>query len=144
MSTTCPPAPANKKEYIAEIGTILVKEHGKKKYYKPEEVKKASKQSVYYNTSSIDWHCWAMCTFSSHSDFDAYHEITGEVCDYIAMKTEILGSITTSTASAIATVDWLSIPDIDIDASWLDFGDVFEGVLEGIGEFITGIFDGVS
>jgi len=82
MSTACPPAPTNKKEYIAEIGTILVKEHGKKKYY--------------------------------------------------------------STASAIATVDWLSIPDIDIDASWLDFGDVFEGVIEGIGEFITGIFDGVS
>ncbi len=144
MSTACPPAPTNKKEYIAEIGTILVKEHGKKKYYKPEEVKKASKQSKHYNTSGIDWHCWAMCTFSSHSDFDAYHVVTGEVCDYIAMKTEIIGSITTSTASAIATVDWLSIPDIDIDASWLDFGDVFEGVIEGIGEFITGIFDGVS
>ncbi|WP_299766309.1 hypothetical protein [uncultured Dokdonia sp.] len=85
-----------------------------------------------------------MCTFSSHSDFDAYHAATGEVCDYIAMKTEILGGITTSTASAITSVDWLSIPDIDIDASWLDFGEVFGSILEGVGEFIAGIFDGVS
>lgn len=41
MELKCPPAPPNKKDYITDIGKILVKEHGKKKYYKPEEVKKA-------------------------------------------------------------------------------------------------------
>jgi hypothetical protein len=134
MELKCPPAPPNKKEYITNIGKILVKENGKKKYYKPEEVKKASKRSKYYDSSGIDWHCWAMCTFSSHSDFDIYHETTGEACDYIAMKTEMLKGLTSS-----ASVDWLTIPDMDIDASWLDFGEI----LEGIGEFIGGIFDGL-
>jgi hypothetical protein len=138
MNTQCPTAPPNKKEYITDIGKILVAEHGKKKYYKPEEVKKASKKSKHYDSSGIDWHCWAMCTFSSHSDFDAYHEITGEVCNYVDMKTEMLSGLTTSTS-----VDWLAIPDLDIDASWLDFGDVFDGLLEGVGEFIGGIFDGL-
>ena len=79
-----------------------------------------------------------MCTFSSHSDFDAYHKMTGELCDYGAMKTEMLSGLATETS-----VDWLTLPDLDIDASWLDFGDVFEGILEGIGEFISAIFDGL-
>ena len=44
--------------------------------------------------------------------------------------------------STTTSLDWLAIPDLDIDASWLDFGDVFNGLLEGVGEFIGGIFDG--
>ena len=138
MNSQCPGAPPNKKEFISDIGTILIKEYGKKKYYKPEEVKIASKKSKYNEYVGVDWHCWAMCTFSSHSDFDAYHELTGEVCDYVEMKAEMLGGLATS-----ASADWLTIPDLDMDASWLDFGDAFEGILEGLGEFIGGIFDGL-
>ena len=138
MSAKCPPAPPNKKEYISEIGKILIEEHDKKKYYKPEEVKKASQKSKYNLLDGIDWHCWAMCTFCSHTDFDAYHQLTGELCDYGAMKIETLSGLAITTSA-----DWLSIPDLDIDASWLDFGDVFDGLLEGIGEFISGIFDGI-
>ncbi len=138
MNSQCPPAPTNKKEFISDIGKILIEDYGKKKYYKPEEVKSASKKSKYHEYVGVDWHCWAMCTFSSHPDFDAYHELTGEVCDYVEMKTEMLGGLATSVSA-----DWLTIPDLDIDASWLDFGDAFGGVLEGIGEFIGGIFDGL-
>ena len=55
MDFKCPPAPKNKKEYIAEIGKILVKEHGKKRYYKPAEVKKASSKSQFFEgISGID------------------------------------------------------------------------------------------
>ena len=79
-----------------------------------------------------------MCTFSSHSDFDAYHQMTGEKCDYVSMKAEMLNGLATNTSA-----DWLAIPDLDIDASWLDFGGVFDGLLEGIGEFVSGIFDGL-
>ncbi len=136
MKSKCPSAPPNKKEYISKIGKILIKEHGKKKYYKPEEVKKASKKSKYNDGSSIDWHCWAMCTFSSHLDFDTYHEVTGEACDYTTMKTEMLSGLAIN-----KTADWHTIPDLDIDASWLDLGDIFDGLLEGIGDFISGIFD---
>ena len=135
MSST----PPNKKEYLTDIGRILVQEYGKKKYYTPEEVKAASDKSNLKKEKGIDWHCWAMATFTSHPDFDAYHEATGEACDYIGMKTEMLSGLASN-----SSVDWQDIPDLDIDASWLDFGDIFEGVLEGIGEFIVGIFEGLT
>ena len=137
MGISCAPAPTNKREYISDLGKILVEENGKKKYYKPEEVKKAHRKSKWYD--GVDFSCWGMSTFTSHSDFDKYHEQTGEVCDYAEMKTEMLSGLSVS-----STTDWTEIPDIDIDSSWLDFGDVFEGLLEGIGEFIGGIFDGLS
>lgn len=136
MSTSCTPAPTNKKEYIADIGKILVKENGKKKYYKPEEVKEAHQKSKWYD--GLDFACWGMSTYSSHDDFNRYHESTGEVCDYTEMKTEMLSGLSVSPSS-----DWMEIPDLDIDASWLDFGDTFDGILEGIGEVIAGIFDGI-
>jgi hypothetical protein len=136
MSKTCTPPPSNKKEYITDIGKILVTDNGRKKFYKPEEVKKAHRKSKWYD--GLDFSCWGMSTYSSHSDFDKYHEKTGEVCDYAEMKTEMLSGLSDSTIA-----DWTEIPDIDIDASWLDFGDVFEGLLEGIGELIGGIFDGL-
>ncbi|SHI39008.1 hypothetical protein SAMN04488096_101406 [Mesonia phycicola] len=136
MNLKCHPAPPNKKEYIADVGRILVKDYGKKEYYKPEEVKKASNKSNYYVSNYIDWHCWAMCIFSSHSDFETYHKLTGEACDYVAMKTEMLSGFAIS-----STANWFSISDIDIDASWLDFGSIFGGLLEGIGSFIGGIVD---
>lgn len=137
-NTQCSPAPADKKEYINDVGKILVKENGKKKYYKPEEVKKAARKSKYHTSIDVDWVCWALSIFSSHSDFDAFHEMTGESCDYVAMKTEMLSGLATS-----VSVDWYSIPDLDIDASWLDLGAVLEGVFEGIGDFFGGIFEGL-
>ena len=136
MSTSCEPAPQNKKEFISDIGEILVKDNGKKKYYSPEEVKKAHRKSKWYDY--VDLSCWAMSVFTSHEAFDLYHELAGEACDYVAMKTEMLGGI-----SASVVTDWTDIPAIDLDASWLDFGDVFDGLLEGVGEFVSGIFDGI-
>ena len=136
MGNSCAPAPINKKEYITDIGKILVQEHGKKKYYKPEEVKKAHRKSKWYDV--LDFSCWGMSTFSSHSDFDKYHQNTGEICNYVEMKTEMLSGLSIS-----STADWTEIPDLDIDVSWLDFGDIFEGVFEGIGEIISGIIDGI-
>lgn len=135
MEKACAPAPTNKKEYIADIGKILVEENGKKKHYKPAEVKKAHRTSRWCDR--LEFSCWAMCIFTSHSDFDGYHSQTGEICDYAEMKTEMLSGLSVS-----STADWTAIPDLDIDSSWLDFGDVFGGVLEGIGDFIGGIFDG--
>lgn len=138
MEQKCPPAPTNKKEYISTIGKILIEEFGKKKYYTPEEVKEAIKKTEYNNTNEIDWLCWAMCIFTSPSAFNAYHEMIGEICDYVEMKTEMLSGLSSSPVT-----DWLTIPNLDLETSWLDFGDVFDGIFEGIGEFIGGIFDGL-
>ena len=136
MSITCPAAPTNKKEYVTDIGKILLKEYGKKKYYKPEEVKRAHKKSKWY--VDLDFSCWAMSTYSSHSDFDRYHLQTGEACDYAAMKSEMLQGLSVSSGT-----EALDLPDLDIDASWLDFGEVFGNVVEGIGDFVSGIFDSI-
>lgn len=139
MKNTCHPAPTDKKKYITDIGRILVKDYGKKKYYQPEEVKKAHRKSTWYDgIESIDSSCWAMSIFSSHEDFDKYHTATDETCNYVEMKTEMLNGLTVS-----PDADWAEIPNADIDVSWLDFGDAFEGLLDGLGELVVGIFDGI-
>jgi hypothetical protein len=135
MNFTCPPAPVEKRKYISDMGKILVSDFGKKKYYKPEEVKKAHKKSTW---SDYDFSCWAMCTYSSHNDFDLYHEQTGEVCNYVEMKSEMLEGLSLSDTNHL-----IDFPDVDIDTSWVDIGSVLEGVLDGIGEFFSGIMDGL-
>ena len=136
MKNSCVPAPTNKREYISDIGKILVRDYGKKKYYKPKEVKKAHRKSKWFDI--LDFSCWGMSTFSSREDFDYYHEESGEICDYTEMKAEMLSGLSIS-----STTNWADIPDLNIDASWLDFGDIFDSIFEGIGEFISGIFDGL-
>lgn len=133
----CHPAPSDKRKYIGDIGRILVKDYGKKKYYKPKEVKQAHKKSDW--GAGLDFSCWAMSTFSSHHDFDRHHELTGEVCDYTEMKSTMLEGISTS-----ESVDMTSLSNIDLDASWLDFGDLLDGVLEGIGEFFAAIISSID
>ncbi len=133
---TCPPAPQNKKEFVSEMGRLLVKDYGKKKFYSPEEVKSAYKKSSWHD--KVDFACWAMAIFSSHEDFDAYHTMEAETCDYTEMRTDLLAGMCQSPSE-----DWTSIADLDIDASWLDFGDVFDGILDGIGDFIGAIFEAI-
>ena len=135
MNTNCNQLPNNKKEYIRDIGKILVEKHGKKPFYKPEEVKEAHKSSSW--AEPIDYSCWAMSTYSSHTDFDQYHEMHGEVCDYSAMRTEILQDFSHSDISNLLDTN----SDL-LDSSWLDFDLNFGDILEGIGDFLAGIADG--
>lgn len=133
----CHPAPADKRKYIGDIGRILVKDYGKKKFYKPEEVKKAHRKSDW--GTGFDFSCWAMSTFSSHHDFDHHHQMTGEACDYVNMKSTMLEGISLSEGVDLTS---LSVPDVD--ASWLDLGEVFEGVFEGLGEFFAAIISSID
>jgi hypothetical protein len=130
----CSPAPVGKRKYISDLWKILVKEYGKKRYYKPKEVKKAHEKSPWSNS---DFACWAMSTYSSRSDFDEYHQQTGEICDYTSMKAEMLKGI-----SLTEGVHLSELPAADLDASWLDIGEIFEGLLNGVGDFFGGIADG--
>ena len=135
-SNCCHPPPDDKRRYIRDIGQALVHEHGKKKFYKPEQVKKAHQKSEW---NKLDFSCWAMSTYSSHEDFDSYHEQTGEVCNYIEMKSTMLEGI-----SVTDDVHLSDVPDVDLDVSWLDAGELLDGVLEGIGDFFAAIAEGVS
>ena len=101
----------DRKSYVAAVGEILVKNHGKKKFYSPEQVKKASKRTKY----DADWHCWAMCVFSSPASFNAYHESAGENCDYASMKGEMASLLTDGQSESWFDLDlsWLERPDIE-------------------------------
>ncbi len=136
QSNICHTPPTDKRKYLRDIGQNLVRDYGKKKYYKPDQVNKAHTTSAW---SGLDFSCWAMCTYSSHEDFDAYHEQTGEVCNYTEMKSTMLEGVSVSDDVHLA-----DIADVDLDVSWLDAGALLDGVLEGIGDFFAAIADGVS
>lgn len=101
---------SEKKQYAQDVGGILVRKYGRQKYYSPHRVTQASKETKW----GIDWHCWAMCLYTSPSSFDQYHESIGEVCDYGSMKSEM----------ALAITDGASDAWFDFDLSWLDWPDV--------------------
>ena len=88
MKDQCHKIPDQKQDYLKDIGTLLVKEHGKQQHYKPKQIKEAHNNSKW--ASQLDFSCWAMSIFSTKNDFDIYHEKVGEVCDYISMKAEML------------------------------------------------------
>lgn len=111
----CHMKPADKKAFIGAVGKSLIQTNGKKKYYKPTEVRTAADSCGY----SVDIHCWAYCFFSSPSDFAALHAAAGEVCDYAAMRTEMLADLASGGVFSLWDVDlsWLEWPDIDL--SWI-------------------------
>lgn len=127
-------SPTNKKEYLKNIGRLLVKKNGKKKYYTPEEVSKAHQSSIWYDFGEMA--IWAMSVFTSETDFNRHHYVIEKAYSYSEMKTEMLNGLSTSEASELS-LD----AGHDIKTSWLDFGDVFEDTLEGIGEFIGSILE---
>ncbi|KFF02346.1 hypothetical protein [Chryseobacterium luteum] len=134
MKEFCTPLPEDRKKYIKDIGSILVDDYGKKDFYKPEEVKKASqKTSRNGGSSGIDYSCWGMSVFSSHEDFDSYHKTLGEICDYAEMKQTMLDGI----SSAGLNFVFPELSDTEIDLSWLDIGDIFQAV----GEFFSSFLD---
>jgi len=96
------------------VGDDLLQHHGKKRYYRTEEVREAVKRSYY----PMDWSCWAYCLFTSPEDFSRYHESIGEPCDYGKMKAEMVSAMTdgASTSWFDAHMSWLEWPDVDLSA----------------------------
>ena len=117
----CDLKPESKKAFIGAVGEELVKQHGKKKYYKTDDIGRAAKSLGY----PIDIHCWAYCIFSSPQDFTALHEALGEVCDYAKMKAEVLADLAEGGGFQWLDIDlsWLEWPDINLSGifDWFDF-----------------------
>ncbi len=111
----CELKPEDKKKFVGEVGQRLVREHGKKNYYRPVEIRKAALDGGY----QPDIVCWAYCLFASPGDFAAIHEAAGEICDYVAMKSEVLSDLASGG----------SFMDIDIDLSWLEWPDIDVSIL---------------
>ena len=117
----CHLEPKDKKAFVGAVGEELVQRHGKQKYYKPSDIRRAAESRGY----PVDIHCWAYCIFSNHHDFTAIHEAAGEVCDYAAMKAEVLTDLASGASLSMFDVDlsWLEWPDIDLSSifEWFDF-----------------------
>lgn len=108
----CEMKPEDKKALVGSVGEKLVERHGKKKYYKPEQVRKATRESGW----DIDLVCWAHCIYLSPEDFSFVHSAAGEVCDQAVMKAEVLADLAGSEGFQLPDIDlsWLEWPDIDL------------------------------
>jgi hypothetical protein len=117
----CHVEPKDKKAFIGAVGEELVRRHGKRKYYQPTEVRSAAESLGY----PLDIHCWAYCIFSTPADFQAIHDAAGEVCDYAAMKAEVLADLASGRSFSWRDIDlpWLEWQDIDLSSlfDWFDF-----------------------
>ena len=108
----CALRPADRKRQVKLVGNDLVKHYGKRKFYTVSQVRNANKRQGI----EIDFCCWSHAVFNTRVDFDKHHESIGESCDYVAMKADMLSSVSTS-----ADASWL---DFDFDLSWLSFPDI--------------------
>lgn len=137
------PPPPNKKEYVHNLAKGLVKNYGKKKFYSPDHV--ISVNDEIYQNNAVNFYWWGMCLFCSYDDFvDTYEPENNDKENsinnlYDDMRLEMLLEFTTAYIE-----NWQDIPMIDHDISWIDFGELSEDIFEGIGEFISGIFEVIS
>ena len=108
----CHLAPRDKKALIGAVGEELVRRHGKRKYYRPAQVRAATEARGY----PIDYVCWAHSIFLTPEDFTAVHEAAGEVCVQAAMKAEVLTDLAAGGSFSFFDLDlsWLEWPDIDL------------------------------
>lgn len=115
----CTIKPEDLKRQVRVIGRDLVQNYGKKKYYTPLEVRNANRRACIHS----NYTCWSFAFFNDQQDFDAWHAARDEICDYAAMKTEMVSAIDVgdvlSSVSDIG-ISWLDLPSIDW-ASLLDF-----------------------
>lgn len=120
MPAACTLKPEDKKAFIGSVGEDLVARHGKRRYYNTDDIRRAITSLDY----PIDWACWAYCIFSSPTDFKALHDAAGEVCDYAAMKAEVLTDLAGGSFQVPdMDLSWLEWPDIDLSAlfDWVDW-----------------------
>ena len=119
------------KKYVSDIADGLLMSFGKKNFYLPYEIDKIHNRSKWKNILDS---CWSICIFSTHKDFDRFYRMK-EGYDYVIMREQIL-----KTTFDLNKTDDYGLTEVVFDAiSWIDFGDVFESVFEGIGDFIGGI-----
>lgn len=120
--SACHLKPDDKKAFIGKVGSDLVRTHGKRNYYKLADIRRSADRCGY----PVDIHCWAYCIFSSPEDFKALHDAAGEICDYAAMKAEVLADLAAGASFSVFDLDlsWLEWPDIDL-SSIFDGFDLF-------------------
>jgi hypothetical protein len=112
----CAISPADRRRQAQLVGNDLAKHYGKRNFYSIDQVKQANQRQKI----EIDVACWSHALFNTHADFDHFHTLIGEACDYASMKAEMLRSISIDAVSnANADASWF-----DWDLSWIEFPDI--------------------
>lgn len=106
----CAISPRDKQAQAKRVGDDLLQHHGKRRFYSVQHVRDANQRC----RIQPDVACWSYALFNTHEDFDRLHAAVGEACDYLAMKQQMLESL-----SLGHTASWF-----DLDLSWLDFPDL--------------------
>ena len=109
----CAISPANRREQVRVVGNDLLNTYGRKRFYSVGEVQAAHKR----RRIDFDVACWSHAVFNSRADFDAYHRSIGEACNYVAMKAEMLSSVSNHELDSA----WF---EFDFNLSWLEFPDI--------------------
>jgi hypothetical protein len=110
--------PPGRRLQAKRVGDDLVTHHGKRKYYSAREVAAANERC------GIDagLACWSHALFTTHFEFDRLHTGADHACDYLAMKREMLASISTpAPRQSSRPSDESSWQWFDFDLSWLEF-----------------------
>lgn len=107
----CAISPRDKQAQAKRVGDDLIRHYGKRKFYSVEQVRAANKRC----DIPFDAACWSHAMFNTHHDFDRLHSAAGEACDYLAMKKEMLESLSVGSPASWFDFDlsWLEFPDID-------------------------------
>ena len=87
--SACAISVADKRELARQVGKDLKKNCGRKNFYHSYEVTAAMRRLGYERS----WDCWALSLYVSPYDFDVYHSVRGENCDYSAMHAAMRSSV---------------------------------------------------
>ena len=143
---TCAPTMTDEKkeavrQYLGKVGPDLRKKYGKRDSYSPEQVRR----SVEDQGLGIDYLCFAYCMYCSPYDFDLIHAATGEVCDYVAMRSLVGDTFFggSSAFDALGFADFVLAGSTALDAAG-GLADATSGIADaagGAGDAASGLFD---
>jgi hypothetical protein len=77
------------RSYKKRLGPQLRERYGRARSYTSAQVKRTIQEGGF---NAADYVCYALCMYCDRTEFDAYHESTGEVCDYDAMWHDLGGT----------------------------------------------------
>ena len=128
----------NKQEYLKSVGKALVEANGKQKFYTEEQLQKAHKkvsESTIWDSIELASEFIEIASSFFLPAVDFIEAFSASAARYLELKAEAAKEL-----SSNSLLDWGTSTEIDLDMSWLDLGDVFEGLGDAFGA-ILGIFE---
>ena len=87
--SACAISVKDKRSLARRVGKDLRNNCGRKNFYHSYEVTAAMRRLGYLP----NWDCWALSLYVSPHDFDVYHSVRGESCDYAGMHAAMRNSV---------------------------------------------------